>query len=140
MPSAKTAQIVAALIEQGFNVVSAFKHSNPPAGFIDLSEHSNSFDDLVHIINAVDGVISVGTVVYHVSAALGKPTILLPTVQADIRSAELLPEVTTWLPEASRALILNLHHSDHPKHLTIAKQVWNNINAAELVKAIHDFF
>ena len=135
LPSKQSAQIVRALIAEGFNVVSAFRHDNPPDNFLSLSEHCNSLEDLIHIINAVDGVISVGTVVYHISAALSKPTILLPTVLADVRSAELLPEVTAWLPKDSQSYIQNLHKSDKAEHLAVANKIWLNINASDLAKA-----
>lgn len=135
LPNNKSANIVKELIAEGFNVVTVFAHNNPPEGFADLSEHCNSIDDLLHIVNAVDGVISVGTVVYHLASALSKPTVLLPTVKADVRSAELLPEVKTWLAINSEGFIQNLHKSDDPKHLEIANNIWRNLHPIDLAKA-----
>ena len=135
LPNKNAAEIVRALIDQGFNVASLFPHDNPPKGFADLSDHCNSIDDLIHIVHEIDAVISVGTVIYHLAAALSKPTILLPTVLADIRSAELLPEVTTWLPTKSQALIQNLHTSKAPEHLDKAKKIWLNLEPKDLAKA-----
>jgi len=137
LPSKQSAHIVRELIAAGFNVASAFRHDKPPKGFIDLSENCNSIEDLIHIVNAVDAVISVGTVVYHLSAALGKPTILLPTVLPDVRSAELLPEVKTWLPDNNQSFIQNLHKSDDPKHLATANKIWLNLKPEDLAKATH---
>ncbi len=134
LPSQQSAQIVRALIAAGFTVVCAFRHDKPPNGFVDVSEHCNSIDDLTHIINAVDAVISVGTVVYHLSAALSKPTVLLPTVLPDIRSAQLLPQVRTWLPKNNQNFIQNLHKSDAPEHLAMAKKIWLNLDPEELAQ------
>ena len=136
MPNNIAANIVKALIAQGYNVVSAFPHKSPPQGFADLSEHSKSLDDLVHIINAVDAVISVGTVVYHLAAALSKPTVLIPTVQADIRSAKLLPEVLAWVPGKSKDIIPNLHKSDNEKDIAVAAKIWANVDTTAVAEQI----
>ncbi len=136
MPSHKAAEIVNALVAQNYNIVSAFEHNNPPPGFLSLAEQSKTVDDLVHIINAVDAVISVGTVTYHIASALGKPTLLLPTVLPDIRSASLLPEVLTWAPSANKPLYLNLHKSEDKKDIEVAAHIWNNVNAADAVNAL----
>lgn len=138
MPAKTAAQLVQALIAAGFNVVSAFPHDNAPDGFADLSEYSNSTDDLIHIINAVDAVVSVGTVVYHIAAALSKPTLLLPTVQPDIRSADLLPEVIAWVPESCQSFVQNLHKSDKPEHLAIANQFWESLDTSSAVEALQE--
>lgn len=136
LPSEKAAKITKELIQQGYNVVSAFAHKNPPAGFLSLADQSNNIDDLIHIIDAVDAVISVGTVVYHLASALGKPTIVLPTVLADVRSAKLLPEVLAWTPKQSQSLYLNLHKSEDEKDLAVARNIWQNVNESDLVNAL----
>ena len=71
--------------------------------------------------------------VYHISAALSKPTLLLPTVKADVESAKVIPEVKTWLPKKSAQLIFNLHKSREEEDLKIANKIWSNINAKNLV-------
>jgi len=145
MPAETAISISRQLIKSGFNVVCAFgddcmvnnKH------FADLSNLSKSVDDLNHIISACDAVISVGTVVYHLAAAHSKPTILLPTVRADVESATLLPEVETYLPKKSKKLIINKHKSREEDDLKIAQKIWNNIKpnllAASLKKHISSF-
>jgi len=135
MPQEKTLTITKELIRSGFNVVCAFPDKNKFKNkhFLDLSTLSRSVDDLNHIIATSDAVISVGTVVYHLAAAQSKPTILLPTVRADVESATLLPEVHTWLPQKSKNLIIDKHKSRDEDDLNIAKRIWNNINARTLV-------
>ena len=145
MPAETAISISRQLIKSGFNVVCAFgndcminnKH------FADISNLSKSVDDLNHIISACDAVISVGTVVYHLAAAHSKPTILLPTVRADVESATLLPEVETYLPKKSKKLIINKHKSREEDDLKIAQKIWNNIKpnllAASLKKHISSF-
>jgi len=134
MPPAKALSITKQLISSGFNVVFAFpsKQDFKSKHFADLSKISRSIDDLNHIIAACDAVISVGTVVYHLAAAQSKPTFLLPTVRADVESAELSPEVISWLPKKSEALIIDKHKSREEEDLKIAKKIWNNINAKNL--------
>ena len=135
LPPQKTAELTKALIRQGFNVVSLFHYDKPPEGFVSLADHCDSINDVLHVVHEVDGVVSVGTVIYHLAAALSKPTILLPTVTADVRSAQLLPEVLTWLPSVSESLVQNLHKSDDPKHLSIADGIWCNLDFDALAEA-----
>jgi len=131
-------EICRQLTQSNFNVVCAFpnKHKLKSKYFADLSTLSRSVDDLNHIIAACDAVISVGTVVYHLAAAQSKPTFLLATVRADVESAQLLPEVVSWLPGDNQSLIINKHKSREQDDLKIAKQIWNNIKADELVSAL----
>lgn len=136
LPSHKAAAISKELIKQGYNVISAFDHANPPQGFLSLADQSNNIDDFIHIIDAADAVISVGTVTYHLASALGKPTVLLPTVNADIRSAKLMPEVLAWTPKANSALYMNLHKSEDRRDLDIADKIWSNVNEQPLVNAL----
>jgi len=136
LPTTKAAELVKALGAAGYNVVSAFAHNKPPTHFVSMAEYCNTIDDLTHIIDAVDAVISVGTVVYHLASALGKPTLLLPTVQADIRSAQLLPEVLTWAPKANQSLYMNLHKSENAEDLAVAEKIWHNVHGTEVVSAL----
>jgi hypothetical protein len=129
LPNHIAAKIVHSLIAHDLNVVSAFPHNNAPEGFVDVSSFSNSIDDLMHIVDAVDGVISVGTVTYHLAAALGKPTVLLPTVWPDIRSADLLPEVSIHLHESKTQWIQNLHKSNDPTEITTSLRLWQALNS-----------
>ena len=135
MPDAKTQSITNQLIKSGFNVICALKDKvnieNPH--FTCVSKFSKTMDDLKHVIDACDGVISVGTVVYHISASLNKPTLLLPTVRADVESASISPEVLSWIPDKSKPLILDLHKSREEEDLKVSKKIWNNINAKILV-------
>lgn len=91
---------------------------------------------MLHITACCDAVISVGTVLYHLSAALNKPTILLPSVRADLESGKALPQVTPWLPDDSKDLILDKHKSRKEEDMAIAEQIWGNINPEELAKAL----
>jgi len=127
--------IVKELTQKGYLVISAIEYNNKPQGLIDCSDLSNSFDDLIHIISACDAVISVGTATYHLAAALNKPTVLLPTVFADIHSGELLPEVLTYLQEDSKHLISDKHKSREQEDVDIAHKIWNNIKLDQFTQA-----
>ena len=128
--------IISALIAYGFNVISAIPYGFKADEFFSADEFSSNIDDLLHITACCDAVISVGTVLYHLSAALNKPTILLPSVRADLESGKALPQVTPWLPDDSKDLILDKHKSRKEEDMAIAEQIWGNINPEELAKAL----
>ena len=120
------------LIAHGFNVISAIPYAYTADEFACVDELSNNIDDLLHIAACSDAIVSVGTVLYHLAAALDKPTILLPSVRADYESGQILPSVKVWVPEASKALIIDKHKSRKKGDLAIAKQIWKNINPQRL--------
>ncbi len=127
--------IITALIAHGFRVISAFPYdfnSQGAEGFVSIDHISSDVDDLLHITECCDAVVSVGTVLYHLAAALHKPTILLPSVKADVDSGNVLPGVKTWVPEESVALIIDKHKSREEEDLKIAEQIWKNIDPLEL--------
>lgn len=136
LPSSKAAGIIRVLGEQGYNVISVFAHQEPPEHFLCLADYSKSLDDLIHIIDAADAVISVGTVVYHLASALGKPTVVMPTVEADIRSASLMPEALAWTPSSSQHLYMNLHKSERPEDLAVAEKIWRNVDPVQLISGL----
>ena len=130
--------LIDALIEQGFNVAVAIPYSYRSENMCHLDDLSQSIDDLLHIAEICDATVSVGTVLYHLTGALNKPTILLPTVKADVDSGELLPTVTTWVPENNHHLIMNLHKSRQQEDLDVAKQIWSNIDPKMVAKTLYD--
>lgn len=134
MSSTTATKLVSELIAQGYNVVSAFPYSNPTPGFKDLSKLSRSIDDLIHIVAVCDAVVSVGTVVYHLAAALNKPTLLMPTVRADVESASLLPEVLSWIPDEN--MIVNKHKSREEDDLEHVAKLWGKVTAQAAVSAL----
>lgn len=115
-----------ALIDEGYNVISTSTSKYNRNGFSDCSDLSTSLDSLKHLIEACDAVISVGTVSYHLAAALGKPTLLLPIVKSDIRTASQLSEVLIWLPKKSKKLYLDKHKHKSENDLQLAQQIWKN--------------
>jgi hypothetical protein len=131
-------KFVDALIDQGFNVVIAIPYSYSSPNMCHFDDLSQNIDDLLHITKLSDAVISVGTVLYHLSGALNKPTILLPTVKADVDSGELLPSVITWVPEKNHGLIMNIHKSREEEDIHIAKQIWENIDPKEVAKSLFE--
>ena len=125
-------KMIDGLIAYGFNVVTAIPYGFMADEFASIDEFSNNIDDLLHIAACCDGVVSVGTVLYHLAAALDKPTILLPSVRADLESGKALPQVKPWLPEASKTLILDKHKSRDDDDMAIAEKIWLNIDPQEL--------
>ena len=128
--------IINALIAYGFNVVSAIPYGFDADEFFSADQYSKNIDDLLHIAACCDAVISVGTVLYHLSAALNKPTILLPSVRADLESGKVLPQVKPWLPDVSQGLIMDLHKSRQEEDMVISEQIWGNIIPQELAVAL----
>lgn len=136
MESKTATKIVSGLIKNGYLVISAFPYPNKTSGFLDCSELSSDINDLLHIIDACDATISVGTAVYHMAAALQKPTVLLPTVKADVDSGALLPEVLTYLPKKSEQYISPKHKSSEEEDIETAKKIWHNVNVNSFVSAL----
>ena len=128
--------MISALIAYGFNVITAIPYGFKADEFFSADQYSNNIDDLLHITACCDAVISVGTVLYHLSAALNKPTILLPSVRADLESGKVLPQVMPWLPDASKGLILNMHKSRKEEDMAISEQIWSNIVPEELAESL----
>jgi len=136
MPPAFAGTLIKALIGQGFNVVSAFAHQSPPAGFADVSMLSRNIDDLLHIIKAVDAVVSVGTVVYHMASSLGKPVLLLPTATPDVLSAQLMPRVLAYVPELAADHIQNKHKGDDEESIETAQRYWGALDVHAVAHAL----
>ena len=128
--------MISALVAYGFNVITAIPYDFKADEFFSADQYSNNIDDLLHITACCDAVISVGTVLYHLAAALNKPTILLPSVRADLESGKVLPQVKPWLPNASKELILDMHKSRKEEDMAISEQIWGNINPEELAEAL----
>ena len=140
IPKKYADKIIQALIAQGFNVITAIPYGYTADEFSSVEVISNDVDDLLHIIECCDLVVSVGTVVYHLAAALNKPTILMPTVQADVNSGNELPQVNNWIPSESKNLILNKHIGRDEKDLEIAEKIWSNIDPIELSQELKRMF
>jgi len=136
MPNSVVDTLINNLVNQGFNVVSAVPHVHDSKNFCDISHLSVSIDDLVYIAKSVDAVISVGTVLYHLSAALSKPTWLLPTVKADIHSASAYEQVTVWLDDGAKKFISQKHKSRQDDDIKQANKVWKTLDTIELSKNI----
>ena len=136
MPPRVAGALTRALIKQGFNVVSAFPHESAPGGFVNISELSRNIDDLLHIVAAVDAVVSVGTVVVHMAASLNKATLLLPTAMPDVRSAEYMSSVIAYIPEQAAAHVQDKHKAEDKESIQIAEQFWNAIEPGALAQAL----
>lgn len=138
MPPEFAGALIKALVSAGFNVISAFPHNAPPKGFADVSALSRNSDDLLHIVAAADAVLSVGTVVYHMANALKKPTLLLPTVEHDLRSAELMSTVQAYVPDHASGYLQNKHKSEDQDSINIAKAYWAALDISKVVQALKD--
>ena len=138
IPKKYADSIITALIAHGFRVVTAIPYTYPEETpqFCSVDPFSTDVDDLVHIIECCDAVVSVGTVVYHLSAALNKPTMLMPTVEADVNSGKEMPQVTTWVPTESERLILKKHKGRDEADLATVEEIWKNIDPVALAKQL----
>ncbi len=136
LPDSKFSELVQALSAQSFNVVSTMDLNNPPPRFLALSSHTNSLADLTNIISCVDAVISVGNVTYHMASALGKPTVLLPTIVSDIRAAHLMPEVLPWIPKGSLGLYTKPVKIAKTPSSTNIEKIWSNLDFSALIQSL----
>ncbi len=134
-----TTALIDELIAQGFNVITPNSFSLERENFNDCSSLAESLHHLTHMILASDTIISTGTLSFHISAALGKPTTLLPITKANVRTAKQIPEVLIWLPHENKDLYIDKVKSDEPEDLETANKIWKNIDTKKLALAIHDF-
>lgn len=104
---------------------------------IDMSDKSRGFNELADIIACCDAVITVGTVTYHVSGNLDIPTFLIPTVEADVRSAAYLHSVTNIVPETALIHLSSKHKSTEPEDLQRANLIWQSIRGEELAERLN---
>jgi len=140
LPKEYADAVIRGLIAHGFNVVTAIPYGFNADEFCSVEGVSTDIDDLVHIIACCDAAISVGTVVYHLSAALDIPTILLPSVQADVDSGQEMPQVDTWVPKNSKDLIMKKHKGKSEDELSIADKIWKNIEPEILSARMLEMF
>ena len=95
---------------------------------IDLSDLSEDINEFFDVIASVDAVVTVGTVVYHVSGNLDIPTLLIPTVQADINSARYLPSVQCFLPKKYKENISLKHMSREESEIARIRPIWESLS------------
>lgn len=107
---------------------------------IDMSDLSSGFNQLADIIASCDAVITVGTVIYHVSGNLDIPTFLIPSVEADVRSAAHLPSVTNIVPEQALVHLSAKHKSVEVKDLQRANGIWQSIQGKEVAIRLNKLF
>ena len=106
------------------------KHKN----IIDMSDQSTDIHAFFDIIASCDAAISVGTVAYHVSGSFNIPTLLIPTVNADIESSKCLPSVSCHLPEEARQHISELHMSRVDEDINGVRPVWDSLEAEHIIR------
>ena len=131
--------LIAALINQGFNVISAnpIEYSSP--AFCDCSDLVNSLSKLTNLIDACDCVISTGSFSMNIAASIGKPVILLPITKSNILTAKQLPEVFTWSSRKNKDLYIDTLVKESAQQSKVVQQIWNNIDTAKLAKATKDY-
>ena len=86
------------------------------------------------IIASCDAVITVGTVVYHVSGNLDIPTLLIPTVEADVDSAQFFPSVQSALSDTMEKYISEKHMSRQQPDLEQIRPIWQSIRAGDIAE------
>lgn len=130
-------KFIAALVEQGFNVVIAIPYSYKESKNVcNVSSLSKNIDDFLHVAKVCDSTISVGTVLYHLTAAMQKPTMLLPTVKADVDSGTLLKTVNVWVPKQNEQFILNKHKGRSDEDMATVSKIWANMDEKEIARKL----
>ncbi len=99
---------------------------------VNMSDLSTSIHEFVHIIAACDAVISVGTVTYHVSGSLKMPTLLIPTVNADIESAKNLSSVKVHLPKSVKKFVSEKHMSRDEADISQVQPIWESVTEKDI--------
>ena len=99
---------------------------------VNMSDLSTDITSFIHIIAACDAVISVGTVTYHVSGSLGIPTLLIPTVTADVESAKNYSSVKVHLPKATRKAISGKHMSRDEADIAQVRPIWESLGEKDI--------
>ena len=97
-----------------------------------MQDFAEAFRLAFGLVAAMDAVISVGTVVYHLSGNLGIPTLLLPTVAADVASAECLDAVRCHLPPSLRDLLSSKHMGRDEDELARVRPLWDALDAEDI--------
>jgi len=138
-PTKFTHNLITALINKGFNVISASPIEYSSTAFSDCSDLVDSLNKLTHLINACDCIMSTGSLSMNIAASLGKPTILLPTTKPNIRTAQKLPEVLLWLTQNNKKLYFDTTKQEHEAQNKITEQIWNNIDTVKLAQATKDY-
>ena len=100
----------------------------PKNSVVDLSDLSGDINQFFDVIASADAVITVGTVVYHVSGSLDIPTLLIPTVQADINSARYLPSVQCFLPKKYKENVSLKHMSREESEIARIRPIWESLS------------
>jgi len=100
---------------------------------VDMSDRSGDINAFIDIIASCDAVITVGTVVYHVSGNLNIPTLLIPTVEADVNSAKNFPSVKALVPWGMRSKVSKKHMSREPEDVAQAREIFSRMKVKDLV-------
>jgi len=134
-----THNFITALINEGFNVISAnpIEYSSPT--FCDCSDLVDSISKLTSLIDACDCIVSTGSFSMNIAASLGKPVILLPTTKANIHTAKQLPEVKVWATQTNKDLYIDTVKQEIIQQSKAAQQIWTNIDTVKLAKATKDY-
>ena len=115
-----------------WNFVSCVPMERSYPGLLDISDLSTDINDLVDIVATMDAVVSVGTVVYHISGSLGIPTLLLPTVAADVSSAQSLDAVRCHLPQSLEGAVSQKHMGRDELELARVRPLWDALDADDI--------
>jgi len=137
MPLNIAQNMIETLISHGYTVLSSVSLKCQHKNFIDMSNYTHSFLDFVYLISKMSQIITVGTSVYHISAAFHIKTILLPTVFTDITNAKIYPYVKTYLlTNIQNHPEFNSHKSHKDK--SSFKKLWTHINYMEILSLLED--
>ena len=138
-PAGFTHSLIAELINQGFNVISANPLEYSSHAFCDCSDLVDSLSKLTNIIDACDCIVSTGSLSMNIAASIGKPIILLPITKSNILTAKQLPEVLIWSTQENKDLYIDIVEKETVQQKLVAQQIWSNINTTKLAIAAKDY-
>jgi len=101
---------------------------------IDVSDVSDGVNDHISLIAASDAVVTAGSSTYQISGSLGIPTFLIPTVEADVASATLLPSVKVHLPKKVRRFVSDKVAVSDQAEIDHVRPIWDSVKEEDIVE------
>ena len=105
---------------------------------VDMSDKASDINAFFDVIASCDAVITVGTVVYHISGNLDLPTLLIPTVQADVDSAQFFPSVQSVLTDTTLTHVSEKHMSKQEQDIAQIRPIWESLKASNIAQFLRE--
>lgn len=113
-----------------------FKHKNEDR-FVNIAAHTaKEFDRFVYLISKVDAVLTVDTMVYHVSDALAVPTVVMFTSIEPALRTKYYPYVESIMLETPKGRIYGKHKSSSTNDKFHVRKLFKKLDTNVVVEAL----